>query len=114
MSADGVDREEAPVNLSGILVVASPERLDAVSTTLAELPGVDVHQSDPETGRMVVTQEAPDVAAEVAGLKRIKSLPDVIMAEMVVHWFADDAETHTIEDMADLPEGLGSEADRRR
>jgi nitrate reductase NapAB chaperone NapD len=110
MSADGAHWGDAPANLSGILVVAAAERVEAVRAALEAFPGVDVHQVDRETGRMVVTQEAPDVPAEVAGLKRIQSLPDVVMAEMVVHWFEGDPQMHGPEELVDLPDGLGGEA----
>jgi nitrate reductase NapD len=60
--------------------------------TLEQLEGVDVHYSDPDSGRIVVTQEAETIAAEVEGLKRIKALPRVILAEMVYHCFENDSE----------------------
>lgn len=82
------------MNLSGILVAARSERLAAVIRGLKALPGVEVHQVDEATGRIVVVQEAEDILAEIEGLKRIKSLPDVVMAEMVYHYFADDRQVY--------------------
>lgn len=75
------------MNLSGILVVVSPSQLDEVQARLKELPGVEVHHVEPETGRIVVVQEAESVDAEVAALSRIKSLKGVLLAEMVYHVF---------------------------
>ena len=80
------------MNVSGILVVVPPGRLSTSIETLNGLDGVDVHYSDPDSGRIVVTQEAENIAAEVEGLKRIKALPHVVMAEMVYHCFEDDSE----------------------
>ena len=40
----------------------------------------------------MVTQEADNVSAEVDGLKRIKALPHIIVAEFVNHWFEEDQE----------------------
>ncbi len=80
------------MNLSGILVVTRPQRLEALVSTLNALPGVAVHHSDPQTGRIVVVQEADSVDAEVAGLRRIQSLPGVALAEMVYHYFGDDVQ----------------------
>jgi nitrate reductase NapD len=37
-----------------------------------------------------VTQEAESVGAELEGLDRIKAIPNVILAEMVYHYFEDD------------------------
>lgn len=78
------------MNISGILVITPAEQLQSTIDNLNALPGVDVHHTDPETGRIVVTQEAGSVHAEVDGLKRIKALPHIILAEMVHHHFEED------------------------
>ena len=78
------------MNLSGILVMAKPESHVQVVTALNLLDNVEVHQVDEATGRIVVVQEAADIHAEIEGVKRIKALPDVIMAEMVYHYLAED------------------------
>lgn len=78
------------MNLSGILVVAKPEWLAEVVAGLEALPGAEVHQTDPHSGRIVVVQEADDIRAEVEALKRIKALPHVVLAEMVYHYIAED------------------------
>ena len=79
------------MNISGILVVVSPADCEVSISALNALPGVEVHHSDIETGRIVVTQEAETVREEVEGLKRIKALPSVAMAEMVYHFIGDGA-----------------------
>lgn len=79
------------MSLSGILVVARPERLATVIRELAALPGVEVHQVDEPTGRIVVVQEAEGVDAEVEGLKRIQATPGVALATLVYHYFGDEA-----------------------
>jgi nitrate reductase NapD len=91
----------ATVNISGILVVAPVDHIDAVIDALEALPGVDVHHIDRSGGRIVVTQEAPTVHDEVEGLKRIKVVPHVVLAEMVHHYIADDDEV-----VAAIPPGL--------
>lgn len=78
------------MNLSGVLVVAKPEWVEQVVASLQALPSVEVHQTDAESGRIVVVQEAADIHAELEALKRIKALPHVIMAEMVYHYIAED------------------------
>lgn len=82
------------MNLSGILVVADPESQGQVVESLNALEGVEVHQVDEETGRIIAVQEAPDIHAEIDGLKRIKAVPHVIMAEMVYHYIADDKQAY--------------------
>lgn len=92
------------MNLSGILVVARPERLSTVIRELNALPGVEVHQVDAATGRIVVVLEASDILGEIEGLKRIKALPHVLVAEMVYHYLADDRQTY-----AELPPDLAEQ-----
>ncbi|MDR3394720.1 MAG: chaperone NapD [Parasulfuritortus sp.] len=78
------------MNLSGILVVADQSRQAEVIASLDAMAGVDVHHIDAPTGRLIAVQEAEDINAEVEGLRRIKALPHVIMAEMVYHYIAED------------------------
>lgn len=80
------------MNLSGILVVVSPERFDDCIADLGTLPGVEVHNTDPATGRLIVVQEAADVDAEIAGLLAIKARPHVRAADMVYHCFANEGD----------------------
>ncbi|MEN8175225.1 MAG: chaperone NapD [Pseudomonadota bacterium] len=86
------------MNTSAILVQTAPRNFDAVVKQLNATDGVEVHHTDPATGRMIITQEAPDVEAEVEGLKHIRSLPGVSLAELVYHYFGDS------EDHAERPE----------
>lgn len=78
------------MNLSGIVVSVQPRFYDDTVSRISQLPGVEVHYQDPKDARLVVAQEACDVDAEVEGLKRIKSIPGVVVAELVYHYFADD------------------------
>ena len=59
---------------------------------LKEMDGIDVHHIEAATGRIVITQEAEHINAEVDGLKRIRALPGIILAEMSYHNFEDDHE----------------------
>lgn len=95
------------MNLSGILVVVPPQQLKVSVAELNALPGVEVYHTDAQSGRIVVVQEAESVDAEVEGLKRIKQLPEVILAEMVYHYFAEDGRsTHEMPRDLDELEGL--------
>lgn len=82
------------MNLSGILVVTNPEWQGQVVETLNAMEGVEVHQVEEATGRIIAVQEAEDIHAEIDSLKRIKAVPHVIMAEMVYHYIADDERTY--------------------
>ena len=80
------------MNISGILVVVSPQRVESMVDQLNGLDGIDVHHIDAASGRIVITQEAASIRDEVDGLKRIKALPGIILAEMSYHNFEDDSE----------------------
>lgn len=80
------------MNLSGILVVAKSGHLEDVVAGLKNLAGVEVHQVDEATGRVIVVQEADAIRDEVAGLREIKAQPGVLMAEMVYHYIGEDTE----------------------
>ena len=80
------------MNISGILVIVSPQRVDSMVEQLNGLDGIDVHHIDATSGRIVITQEAASIRDEVDGLKRIKALPGIILAEMSYHNFEDDSE----------------------
>lgn len=75
------------MNYSGIVTTVSPAHCDAMAATLAALPGVEVHQIDRASGRIVLVQEAVSVDAETEGFTRIRSLPGVIDAALVYHRF---------------------------
>ena len=67
------------MNVSGILVVTSPEHTRNVIEQLQSLTGI-------------ITQEAESIDAEVDGLKRIRALPHIVLAEMSCHYFEEDQE----------------------
>lgn len=92
------------MNISGILVVVLPEHTRATIDRLQALPGIEVHHTDAATGRIVITQEAESITAEVDGLKRIRTLPDIILAEMSYHNFEEDAEL-----LEAIPDELGDQ-----
>lgn len=66
--------------------------MPAVLVGLAQLPGVEVRQFDAASGRIVVVQEASDVGAEMESFMLIRTLPHVINADLVCHYFADEAD----------------------
>jgi nitrate reductase NapD len=80
------------MNVSAILVVVPAAEMDTAIRTLSSMTGIDVHFTDRETGRIIVTQEAGSIPDEIEGLKRIQALPDVTLAEMIQHHFEDDPE----------------------
>ena len=73
-------------SVSGLCVTVRPEDLAAVAGLLGGLPGVEVHASDPDNGRLVVVQEAASVAAHQDKLREIQAVPGVLTADLVLHY----------------------------
>jgi nitrate reductase NapAB chaperone NapD len=76
-------------SVSGLCVTTRPEDLAAVERILNDRPGVEVHGSDPRTGRLVAVQECATVEDHQSGLRGIQSLPGVLTADLVVHYQED-------------------------
>lgn len=77
------------MNLSGIAVVTAPHEAEAVAHALAALCGVQVAHVDHPSGRIVLVQEAANVAAEIDGFRAIQRTPGVVTADLVCHYFGD-------------------------
>lgn len=78
------------ISISGMLVHARPERLEAVRTSLAAMPGVDVHAATPE-GKLVVTVDESDDQMKGESLMRLHEIEGVLSASMIYHHFENDA-----------------------
>jgi nitrate reductase NapAB chaperone NapD len=52
--------------------------------------------TDPATGRIVVVLETESVGEQESGLRHLQSLPRVISAELVYHYFGPDATTAAV------------------
>lgn len=88
------------MNLSGILIISTTPKIDALIETLNAIPDVEVHHIDRDNNKLIVVQEAASVRNEVDGLKKIKKLPGVVLAEMVYHYLAED-ESPALESIPD-------------
>ena len=73
------------MHYSGIVVMVRPSRVGDCQRELEKLPGVEVHYSEPESGRLVVVQETANAEQQERGLRRIQELPVVEAAAMVEH-----------------------------
>jgi nitrate reductase NapD len=80
------------MNISGIVVHASPDKIDKVRTMLEKIAGVEVHAASAE-GKMVVTIEKP-CDREITDLfDEISKISGVLSTAMVYHHFEPDIET---------------------
>ena len=83
-----LNASESPTEVKhygGILVVTDPALFDLTVAALNSLAGVEVHHTDPEQGRIIAVQESETLPEQEAGLRRIQQLPQVRIAELVVH-----------------------------
>ena len=78
------------MSFSGILVRAVPSDVSDVAQRLHRLDGVRVHQTDSDSGRLVLTLEAVTPDQEIDGLRRIQRVPGVVSADLVYHRIAED------------------------
>lgn len=78
------------VHISSVVVHAVAGRLDAISTAVERLPGVEVHASDP-AGKLIVTIESGTEAGIAERLDAIRALDAVYAASLVYH-HVEDAE----------------------
>ena len=76
------------MNISGVLVRAYPEHIEAVGKALTEIEGVEFHGNNSD-GRMVVTVEQDDANLMSDVLVGMQSIPGVLSASMIYHQFED-------------------------
>ena len=79
------------MNISGIVVHASPDKTDLVRAQLGKIPGVEVHAASAE-GKMVVTIEKPCDREITDIFDEIGKTPGVLSTAMVYHHFEPDTE----------------------
>ncbi len=79
------------MNISGVLVRAFPENIDAVTQALLRLDGVEVHGAN-EDGRMVVTVERETERQFADLLVQMHDVPGVLSASMIYHQFEDSGQ----------------------
>ena len=77
------------MNISGVLIRSLPKNIDAVTTRLEILAGVEVHGANPD-GRLVVTVEGSGDGAVADTVIGMQNLPGVISASMIYHQYEDE------------------------
>ncbi len=79
------------MNISGVIVRARPENIDAVRLRLDALDGVEVHGSNPD-GRLVVTVEESSDRGMADSVVKMHDLPGVVSASMIYHHYEKDSD----------------------
>ncbi|MFA5353022.1 MAG: chaperone NapD [Thermodesulfovibrionales bacterium] len=77
------------MNISGVVVMTSPERVDDVLKALIASGICEIHFHDTE-GRIVVTIEGEDIAEEMERMKEIQGIPHVISASLAYSYAEDE------------------------
>lgn len=95
------------MNLSGILIISTPSQIDSLIDALNAMPGIEVHHIDRDNSKLIVVQEADAIHDEVNGLKKIKKLSGIVLAEMVYHYIAEDDSLNPEKIPDDLDEYTG-------
>ena len=76
------------MNISGVMVRAYPEKIQAVEDILTSMEGVEVHGHN-EDGRMVITVEQQSANNISDTLVQIQDVPGVLSAAMIYHQFEE-------------------------
>lgn len=70
---------------SGILITSKPGLFAPAADAVAKLPGVEIHQRDEANLRFVAVIEADSIQQESDLFSKIRFLPEVADAALVVH-----------------------------
>lgn len=73
---------EKEVHIAGVVVYTRPEHLDSIRSCIEEIPGADVHASEPG-GKAVVTLETDSTRRTLDIMDAIRALPGVIDVVLV-------------------------------
>jgi periplasmic nitrate reductase NapD len=80
------------MNISSVIVIPHPERIELVRQSLQTLESVELHAVSPE-GKMIVTLETEGDRETTELYEKISLLDGVMSASMVFHQKESDPET---------------------
>jgi nitrate reductase NapAB chaperone NapD len=81
---------------SGIVVTVVGTKLPDTVTRLNALPGVEVHQTDADRGKIIAVLEGEALGEHTDMLRRIQELPGVVTADLACHFVdPDESEERT-------------------
>lgn len=78
------------MNISGVLVRARPEAMDAVACALCRIGGVEIHVAERDVGCLVITVEDDDGHPPEDSLHAIQRLDGVLDAALI-YQYSDDS-----------------------
>ena len=71
------------MHYSGILVITDPGRLNDCASQVDDLAGVDVRHRYPDEDRMILVQESETAEEQEQGLRAIRAIPGIQLANPV-------------------------------
>jgi len=81
------------MNISSIVVQTLPKYLDGVVEALKECEACDYHLHDAK-GRVIITIEGNGVQEELAKLRVVEAIPNIMSAEMQMAYSEDELNEH--------------------
>ncbi len=81
------------MNISSIVVQTLPKYLDGVVEALKECEACDYHLHDAK-GRVIITIEGEGVQEELAKLRVVEAIPNIMSAEMQMAYSEDELDEH--------------------
>jgi len=98
------------MNISSIVVQTRPENIEAVVEELKSSGICDYHFHD-QKGRIIVTIEGKGVKEEIAKLKTIEAMPNIVCANMQMSYSEDElvGKSHNILRHPDMPKSAFKE-----
>ena len=102
------------MNIAAVLVATTPPNIESVRDQISAHEWADVHHIN-DDGRMMITIEGDNGEQDIERLKSVKSMPNVISAEMVEYCFDEavlsgDTDEQSEPDVS-VPEYLNSEGE---
>ena len=76
--------------ISSLIIESKLDSLSAVAEALAALDGVEVHGTDAQTGRIVVTVEAENTEASHSTAAEMVHIPGVLNVNLIYANFEDE------------------------
>jgi len=73
------------LHVSGILVRTRPEHVASCTREIESIRGVEVHHTDPATGRLVAVLESATFDAQQDLLHQVRAANHVLLADLVVY-----------------------------
>ncbi|MDD6056406.1 MAG: chaperone NapD [Helicobacter sp.] len=98
-------------NVSSLVVMCVPERLEMLWDSINKIKGAECHYKD-GSGKIIVTLESANISEEIKLLREIEKLEFVISAQMIYAYHKDELESarDEIANNGQIPEVLQNNA----